>query len=139
NEKVQGSFGLRSFAPGSFLPRSWFLSDGDVIGVGHADEIQQPRDNNEFGAIVGGSVRNGALSPVHNAGHDIKSSRSQITHESQDVENISAIRTIHAPLHGEPKEKHGSDGEHDQQTTNPAFLDEVLRARNKPSDGGREQ
>src|SRR2546428_2612790 len=123
--KWESSRVIRSF-------QSRFLANGDVVGVGHADKIQQARDNNVLCAVISRGVRDGALSPIHGPGHDIESSRAHIAHESEDVEDVAAIEPVDASLHQQPENEHADDGGHEQHSAHPALLDEMSVVRNQP-------
>src|SRR6266478_9817239 len=79
--------------------RSRLFSDGDVVGISHADEIQQPSHDQEFGAVVGGGVGDCAVSPALHAGHDVESARAHISDESENIQNVAAIGMVDASLH----------------------------------------
>src|SRR5689334_14005291 len=79
--------------------RSRFLSDGDVVGVGDADEVQQSCDDQELGAIVRGGVGNRAMAPALHPGHDVEPACAHIADETQNVQNVAAVGMVHASLH----------------------------------------
>src|SRR5713226_4807653 len=82
--------------PSCFHFPSRLLPDGDVVGVGHTDEVQQTRDDDVLGAVIGGGVRDGTRSPVHGPGDDIQAARTHIAHESQDVKDVATIGPVDA-------------------------------------------
>src|SRR6185369_8212729 len=117
--------------------RSRLLPDGDVVGVGGADEIQQSGDNQKLGAVVGSGVGNCAMSPALHPGHDVEAACTHVAHESENVQDIAAVGLVDTALHEQAKDEHDGDRGHDQQTTNPALLDEMPRARDEPRDSRR--
>src|SRR5882724_608206 len=120
------------------LFRSQFLSDRDMVGIGNTDEIQKSRDDQEFGSVIRRRVRDCAVPPVLHAGHNVKTTRAYIAHEAQNIQNIAAIRMVHAALHEKAENKHGGDRGHEQQASNPALLDQMASAGDQPSDGWRD-
>src|SRR5215472_4288220 len=101
---------------------SFLFPDGDVIRVRHGNEIQQTGHNHEFGSVIGGGKRDGSLSPIICQCEKVKPSRAHIANKAQNVENISAIRPIDAPLHREAKQKHGHNRNQQQEAANPTLL-----------------
>src|SRR2546425_10859776 len=123
--KWESSRVIRSF-------QSRFLANGDMVGVGHADKIQQARDNNVLCAVISRGVRDGALSPIHGPGHDIESSRAHIAQESEDVEGVAAIEPVDASLDQQPDNDHAEDGGHDQKSADPPLRTGMPGAGTQP-------
>src|ERR1043165_9213494 len=104
------------------LFRSRLFSDGNVVGIGYADEIQQSCDDQKLGAIIGGGVGNCAVSPVLYARHDVKSARTHVTDKSQNVQDVASVGQVDSPLHHQSQHKHDADRRHEQRAANPALL-----------------
>src|SRR5580700_11516818 len=92
------------------FPRSLFFPDGDVVGVGHRNEVQQSSDDHELGSVVGDGESDCALASVHGEGDDIHPAGTQVADESEHVEDVAAIRFVDVALHQQAEHEQGSDG-----------------------------
>src|SRR6516164_10034341 len=105
--------------------RSRLFSNRDVVGVRHADEVQQASDDQVLGSIVGRGMRDGALSPTGGLAQDIKAACPDVANEPQHVENVSPVWRVDVSLHEQAEDKHDGDRSHQQQTANPAPLNQM--------------
>src|ERR1039458_7236211 len=108
-----------------------------MVGVSHADQVQQSGHDDVLGAIVGGGMRDGGLSPIHGPAHNIEAPCADVAHETKNVEDVATVGRVHMPFHQQAENKHSADGGHEQQAAHPALLDQVPGARNEPAYGGR--
>src|SRR5580704_13606476 len=91
-------------------PGSSFLPDGDVVGVGHCNEVQQSGNNHELGSVISDSEGDCTLPPVHGEGDDIHSAGAQVADESENVEDVSTIGFVDVALHQQAEHEKSSDG-----------------------------
>src|ERR1039458_84836 len=87
------------------FPPSLFFPDGDVVGVGYRNEVQQSSDNHELGSIIGDGESDGALAPVHGESHNVHSARAQVADESKNVEDVAAVGFVDMALHHQAEER----------------------------------
>src|ERR1041385_7244413 len=106
-----------------------------MICVSYGDKIQQSGDNDVLGAIVRGGVGHHCMSQIKDSACDVQSACTQIAHKTQNVKNVSAIRLINTPLHQQTEYEHGHDRAHEEETSNPALLNQMPGTGNKPRDG----
>ena len=113
--------------------RLLFLSNGNVVCVSHADQVQQSSNNNVFGAIIGGCVRDGGLPPIHGAAEDVKAARTNVADETQNSRISPPLGAYTCPSISRPRINIDLMEAISKQATNPAFLNQVSRARNQPA------
>src|SRR5579859_214825 len=117
---------------------SSFLADRDVIRVCDGNEVQQAGDDNEFRSIIRGGEGDFALSPIHGQRQNVKTARTHVAYKTKNVEDIPAVGFINAALHRQSKHEQGGDRNKQQQAADPALLDHVSSARDKPAHCGGE-
>ena len=73
--------------------------------------MQQSGDDHEFCSVVGCGKGNGTAAPILHQGHKVHPSRTQITDETQNIENVAAIGFVDAAVHCQAEQEQSSDRE----------------------------
>src|SRR5271165_3124656 len=99
------------------------------MGVYGSDDIEQTGDDDEAGAVVGGSDLDGVRAEAELAADQIKKAAAQVAGDAEHVEDVLGAGEELA-LHGESEEEHAPDGSEEQAAANPFALNEVSGTRN---------
>src|ERR1039458_2144721 len=106
--------------------------------VGGGDKVQQASDDNESFAVIGGGVGGHNVAPVHDARQKIEPARAHVADETENVENISAVRFVDTAVHAEPDQKHCEHRNKEEKSAHVALQKNVSGAGDEPAHDGRD-
>ena len=103
------------------------------MGVDCGDQVEQTADDQELGAVVAESDRDGACSPAHHSGENIEQAEPELAGEAEDIEDVASAGRVNFALQAETDQVHAEDRGEEEKATSPFAEEQVAGAGYEPS------